>query len=380
MKIALITNILTPYRSFFYEKLNNYLVSQNIDFKVFVMAETESNRNWKYDEYKTSFTELMGYINLGKKDFYINKRIKKSFVSFSPDLVVAAGGYHLPTIWRLLSLKKKVKFKLLFWSESNLVKKENLKGMKITLRENLRKITYQNFDGFWYSGKLSKEFIEKYTAPDKEMYFLPNLVDNNLYSSVPNTNKENLDEIMTNYNLSRTKRIFLCPARLSKQKGILEFLSLFKQCGNAEDATILLAGNGELKDKINNVIEENKQLDIRLLGFKTQNEMLKLYAVSDFFLLPSVEDPNPLTCIEALWCGLPLLITEHVGNYPEVLIQEKNGFLINYKNTENAIRQIEKAIASDQEWLNSAKLTSKQIANNLYEPKNAISNCIDEMI
>ncbi|MDZ5473315.1 glycosyltransferase family 4 protein [Bacillus sp. 31A1R] len=344
------------------------------------MAETESNRNWYYHQYKKSFTVLMDQINLGKKDLFINRFIKKTLQSFSPDLVIAAGSYNMPTVLRLLTLKKTLNFKLLFWSESNLVKRENLKGIKKTIREMVRFVTYKNFDGFWYSGELSKDFIEKYTTKGKEMYFLPNLVDNSLYESVDQIKMKSFDEIITFYHLDISKRLFICPARLSEQKGIIEFLSLFINCRNAENASILIAGDGELNEKIEEIIKQNKHLDIRLLGFKSQDEMLKLYSIADFFLLPSVDDPNPLTCIEALWCGLPLLISDQVGNYPEVLVPGKNGYLFSYKDPENTIRQIEKAIDSNLDWINSAKDTSRMVAKNLYDPERAIAKCVKEMI
>jgi glycosyltransferase involved in cell wall biosynthesis len=380
MKIALITNILTPYRSFFYDKLNNHLLNLNIDFKVFVMAETESNRNWYYNQYKTSYTELMENINLGKRDIYINKHIKKKFEAFDPDVVIAAGGYQMPTILRLLTLKKQLNFKLLFWSESNLVKRENLTGVNKYIRELIRKITYSNFDGFWYSGKYSKDFIDKYAPSSKEMYFLPNLVDNQLYSKVQDLREMKYKALLEKYNIYNSKKIFLCPARLSEQKGILEFLSLFMKCNNADEATILIAGDGELKATISKLIHNNKHLDIRLLGYKTQAEMLELYAIADFLLLPSIVDPNPLSCIEALWCGLPLLITKHVGNNPEVLIDGENGYVFSYEDIQKSISQIEKAISANEEWIKNAQRLSRSIANELFHPDKAISTCIDGMI
>lgn len=51
--------------------------------------------------------------------------------------------------------------------------------------------------------------------------------------------------------------------------------------------------------------------------------MIELYSISDVFVLPSISDANPLTCIEALWTELPLFISENCGNYPEVIEQGK---------------------------------------------------------
>ena len=380
MKIAIVTNILTPYRIFFYKKLNEYLLNKNIKFKVYVMSETESNRNWYYDQYKTDFTELLEKKISYNDNIFINKDVKKKLKEFSPNIIIAAGAYQMPTILYLMYLKKKLNFKLIFWSESNLIKKENLTGFKKRLREIIRNTTYKKFDGFWYSGKFSKEFIEKYSRKNTELYFLPNLIDNSLYSNVINIKNNNYDNLIEKYNINKNKTVFICPARLSPQTGILEFLNLLKNCKNKNKASILIAGDGELYDEINSFIIENKDIDVRLIGYKEQDEIIELYSIANFFLLPSIEDPNPLTCIEALWSGLPLLISSHVGNSPEVLINEKNGYLFDYNDIEKSIINIEKAINSDEKWLSNASKISMKIAKDKYFPDKAISECINEML
>ena len=44
MKVALITNILTPYRDYFYDALFNEFDNKGILFHVFVMTETGMNK------------------------------------------------------------------------------------------------------------------------------------------------------------------------------------------------------------------------------------------------------------------------------------------------------------------------------------------------
>jgi hypothetical protein len=60
-KVILLTNILTPYRKFFYDLLFKVFAQQGIDFKVLVTAESEPNRNWKYDELKSEYTHHRGW-------------------------------------------------------------------------------------------------------------------------------------------------------------------------------------------------------------------------------------------------------------------------------------------------------------------------------
>ena len=96
--------------------------------------------------------------------------------------------------------------------------------------------------------------------------------------------------------------------------------------------------------------------------------------------MPSLSNPNPLTCIEALWCGLPLLVSTHVGNYPEVIRIGKNGFVFDYSKPEEAVNIISQVIASSSEWRTNAKKVSLDIATIVYNPKNVIDRSIKELI
>ena len=182
MNILIYTNILTPYRKYFYDILYKNCLEQNDCFKVFVMAETEPNRKWIYDDFKSEYTELLECRTIIRKEIYIHKNpnLKEKLKEFSPDIVICGGSYLCPGISTICRLKKKMGFKVIFWSESHLNEERKYNFFKLAIREIIRKNIYKRFDGFLYAGKLSKEFILKYNQNGK-MFFLPNLIDETKY-------------------------------------------------------------------------------------------------------------------------------------------------------------------------------------------------------
>ena len=131
----------------------------------------------------------------------------------------------------------------------------------------------------------------------------------------------------------------------------------------------------ELKDKIAASAKEFN-VDVRLLGFQNQGAIVELYSIADVFLLPSLSDANPLTCIEALWAGLPLFISNHCGNYPEVVKPEENGYVFNYTNKKEAIDNLTKIINSSNQWRTNAKKVSLEIAKDKYDSEKVVHNVI----
>ena len=120
-------------------------------------------------------------------------------------------------------------------------------------------------------------------------------------------------------------------------------------------------------------------MDLRLLGYKEQEEIIKLYALADCFLLPSISDPNPLTVIEALWSGLPLLLSSNVGNYPETIKIGENGFVFKHNGKEKAVELIDKLIISDKTWRDNASKVSLEIARQHYTSKLVIDNLLEQL-
>ena len=380
MNFAIYTNILTPYRKYFFDLVYDECKKRGDGFKVFVMAETEPNRNWKYDSLKTSYTELLDCKTFSRGEVYIhyNKDLIKQIKEFMPDIVVCAGSYLMPGVWTLCAKKTEIGCRVFFWSESHAKEHKGLGGMKASVRELIRKIIYTQFDGFWYAGKLSREFIERYTSKKVDYVFMPNLVDGNVFSRALTYSESMKQEIKNKYGVQQGKKIFICPARLSPVKGILEFCALLNKCIYKNDVEVLVAGDGELKDDIQRYVDGNN-LNLKLLGYKSQEEMVELYAIADVFLMPSLSDPNPLTVIEALWAGLPLLISEHCGNYPETVKEGENGYVFNYEDQNDAISKIEQMIRSPFKWSLQAKETSTLIALEHYDSEKVIRRAVDTL-
>ena len=350
-----------------------------IDFHVLVMSITEENRNWNYEEFSRDYTILLSgkQIKVGSYVLNINKGISKVIDSLNPDFIIAAGSYIHPSIWKLISIKSKYHFCIFFWSESHLNIKRNYGKLKLFIREQIRKRIYQKFDGFIYAGKLSLMFIQKYCRKEAGMIFMPNLVDDCFYSTRVVSNEEK-KAIRMNMQISDKEKIFICPARLSNEKGLIPFLKLLAKCEINSDFYLLIVGDGVLKNELQMLIDQNR-LPVILVGHKQQNEIRKLYQIADGFILPSIGDSNPLTCIEALWSELPLLLSEHVGNSPEVINESQNGYIFSYNNQQESIEKIIKFIDADEKWIANARDVSLKIAKKNFNSSIEVNRVIKEI-
>jgi L-malate glycosyltransferase len=90
-------------------------------------------------------------------------------------------------------------------------------------------------------------------------------------------------------------------------------------------ARLVLVGDGPERERIERCIADSGLGDsVRLLG--TRRDVARFTAVADMFLLTSISEGIPLTLIEAMAAGLPVVATR-VGGVPEVVQDGVTGLL-----------------------------------------------------
>jgi colanic acid/amylovoran biosynthesis glycosyltransferase len=94
---------------------------------------------------------------------------------------------------------------------------------------------------------------------------------------------------------------------------------------------------------------------IRLLGSRTRDEVADLLAGAHVFLAPSVtasdgdQEGIPVSIMEAMACGLPVLSTHHSG-IPELVLDGETGFLVPERDPEALAARLATLAGSPAAW------------------------------
>ncbi|BAZ42790.1 group 1 glycosyl transferase [Calothrix sp. NIES-4101] len=84
-------------------------------------------------------------------------------------------------------------------------------------------------------------------------------------------------------------------------------------------------------------------------NLKDDISLALIYAASDVFIAPYIEDNLPNTIIEALACGTPC-VGFAIGGIPEIIEHQKNGFLAQYLDAEELAVGISWVLENNQRW------------------------------
>ncbi|MBO7013235.1 MAG: glycosyltransferase [Prochlorococcus marinus XMU1422] len=230
-------------------------------------------------------------------------------------------------------------------------------------------IIYEFLLGWIDSKKVLVSKSEKFYAR-KSKIFLGNksIIINN---GVSNMSLKKIDQIDKKQNLSRneTKINVISVCRFVKQKNIKDIVLIAKELSHIQFSII---GDGPLWKEINLLIVEKKINNIMMLGKK--NNIFKYLYSADIYLSTSLYEGLPISILEAMSIGLPIVASNVIGNC-DTIENEKSGFLYDLSDINNAVDFLEKLSSCKslrkkmgiQAFQRQRKLFSKNIMLNSYK-------------
>lgn len=126
------------------------------------------------------------------------------------------------------------------------------------------------------------------------------------------------------------KFVLLFLGRLGKRKGIYDLLNVVTshKFEFKDKLELILGGDGDI-NKITEFIRKNELNDIvKYKGWVNGKDKIDLFNYADAYILPSYNEGLPISILEAMSYSLPIIST-NVGGIPEILEQNKNGFIMN---------------------------------------------------
>ena len=172
---------------------------------------------------------------------------------------------------------------------------------------------------------------------------MKNCIDENEF--INNITQKKINEIKNKYKIEENEKVLLFTGRLTKEKGIKELLLSIKNVKN-NNFKLLIVGSfffdtnikNNFENELKAIIEEIKD-KVVFTGYIQYNDIPNIYKLADIAVLPSIwEDPAPLTIIEALKAGLPI-ITTRSGGIPEY-VNNECAIILEKDNKEQLIKQL----------------------------------------
>lgn len=164
-----------------------------------------------------------------------------------------------------------------------------------------------------------KYYQHQYPTIANRISYLKNTVDTGIFYPLPleqqNASRRNLAKQL---GLPDDKRFILFAGRLHPQKNPLLLVRSIAAL-KVLDAHLLIAGDGEMARDVQLEIERlNLSSRITMMGSLDQSQLARLQQICSVFVLTSLYEGLPVTVLEALACGTPV-VTTRCGETPNLL-------------------------------------------------------------
>lgn len=148
-----------------------------------------------------------------------------------------------------------------------------------------------------------------------------------IYNGINDINKIKSKSIRERYKIPEDAIILCSVARIAPQKRCFETVSIIAEImKKRKDIYFIFVGDGLLFKQMNNTVKQYG-IEQRFILAGSQNNVPDYLNSADIFLLLSNYEGLPISLLEAMCMGLPL-VASNVGGVCELIEDNNNGFLV----------------------------------------------------
>jgi glycosyltransferase involved in cell wall biosynthesis len=168
-------------------------------------------------------------------------------------------------------------------------------------------------------------------SPTKIVY-IPNGVD--IYKFKPVIDKKGVKK---SYGFSDKDIIFTFVGRMTWVKQPFTLIKFFSELSQQlKNVSLIVVGDGELLKDVKHIASSLHLKKILFLGRVSNEKLPSIFACSDFYLMTSLYEGQPITLLEALSSGIPPIVSD-IPSLRHIIKEAGVGLAIDFSNVEAAV-------------------------------------------
>jgi glycosyltransferase involved in cell wall biosynthesis len=333
IRIALLTNIPAPYRLAFFRALG-----ARCDLKVMFDSKSERNRQWSVpDDLGFAHVYMAGFAvsqlrrrhdggPMDRRYLQIRYGILPALHKFRPDVIVSIE--FGPRSIQAAAYCAAFRIPLIIWSEGT----PHSEGWQSSFRGAVRRSLVRRAKAFWTNGVESSALLESYGAkPEQMQEGMIGVSTGKLFRDVQS---QRLQREPTRAELGAKGVVFLFSGQLVPRKGVKEFLAaLLPLAARAPEFSVMFLGEGPQRSVIEEWGADHPDFRLLILGFRQPEEVPRIYAAADVFVMPTLDDNWSLVALEAAVAGLPQVFSIYNGATRDLVEKKASGIVVDPLDT-----------------------------------------------
>ncbi|VEB40733.1 Lipopolysaccharide core biosynthesis protein rfaG [Chromobacterium violaceum] len=190
---------------------------------------------------------------------------------------------------------------------------------------------------------VKREIQQYFGLSDQQIVVIYNGVD--LQSFHPGLRSEHRQAMRSQWGVPDDAPLLLYVGSGFERKGVARALKALQ----ANPGAWLMVVGGDKRLARYRRLADELGVDARVVFAGAQGEVRPFYGMADAFILPTLYDPFPNVCVEALASGLPVLTTRQCGA-AEFVRQGENGWVCDAFDEEALARSVAEWLSASRNW------------------------------
>ena len=271
----------------------------------------------------------------------------------TPKSVVVVHGWHYFTNFAIIMLGKLSGHIVCLRNDVPLSHEKMKSGWKQTLKRlGLKYVLFPRINYFLYIGNQNRMFYQSYNISDEQLIRSPYAVDNERFSSVSN----NIIISKAKLGISAREKVILFSAKYISKKRPLDLLQAFREL-NASNCWLVMVGEGELRQEMEEYILKYQLERVILTGFINQSAIVEYYALSDVFVMCSSFGENwGLSVNEAMNFNVPVIVSDLTGCSDDLVVEGSNGYVFKTGDVAQLTMRLRQVLVNNElSWQRDSK-------------------------
>jgi glycosyltransferase involved in cell wall biosynthesis len=223
--------------------------------------------------------------------------------------------------------------------------------LKVRIYEKIAMITMKTCNHVIAVSYKMKQELDQKLAPYNKITVIENML------SLTNAAKIRSERALRNKNENMIELLYV--GRLSPEKGLLPFLESLAASAVKERFHLTVLGDGVERELVEKFIADHKmQNQVTLHGFVSDPS--SFFINPDILIMPSLREGLPMTLIEALASGVPVL-ANNVGAIASMVTHNTNGYFAEDFSTESWKEALLKTSENYHEWMKNAASAAESV-------------------
>jgi glycosyltransferase involved in cell wall biosynthesis len=257
--------------------------------------------------------------------------------------VVMVNGWHYKSAWQTMRACWQSHVPLMVRSDSHLHTQRPL--AKRISKWPLYRWFISKVDACLPVGKWSKDYFLHYGAKPERTRTVPHAVDTEYFSAESRRLSPLRSNLRDRWKLRQEDNVFLFAGKFIDKKRPLDFIDAIAKAAQKGPIAGLMVGDGPLRQQCEEIVA-SRNIPVQFAGFLNQSEIAAAYVAADALVLPSDGGETwGLVVNEAMACGRPCFVSDHVGAGPDMVVPDKTGAVFKLGDTRGLAGEMVSAIS-----------------------------------